>query len=288
MKYNISIDQPRSIEWGLSHAEAFMFSFCYSLSSWATPIFIDGEVYYFASRNKAIEEMPLITDKPDTVYRLYKSLAEKGLIDFVKFDNKDCIKLTEKSKAWNSEKNPSVGKKSELLGKKSENDSEKNPTYNRTILDNKTTDTSETDLSKNEILVRNEKEFFDWFWKTYDKAINEHKTRMALSATDYDERLIILENLPKYIQSTPDKKYRVAPLRWIEGKRWNDEIIFENQPGEGMSSSDAETLREYNRWLNRIEDSKPKEVTRSYMIREASGEQLAILISEMKRELAQA
>lgn len=148
MKYNISIDQPRSIEWGLNHAEALMFSFCYALPSWADSIFIDGEVYYFASRTKVIEEMPIITDKADTVYRLYKSLKEKGLIDFQKFGKKDCIRLTEKSKSWNSEKNPSAGNISEKTRKKIRENSENFPTDNITI-DNITNNTS-ISISENE------------------------------------------------------------------------------------------------------------------------------------------
>jgi len=134
MKYTISIDQTHSIEWGLSLSEAAMFSFLYSVPSWAEQIFVDNQVWFFASRNKAIDEMPIISDKSDTVYRLYKSLQNKGVIDWKKFGEKDCIRITEKGKQWNSLKT-TLGKKSEDTRKNIRNNSENNPINNT---DNKT------------------------------------------------------------------------------------------------------------------------------------------------------
>ena len=131
MKYTISIDQTHSIAWGLSLSEAAMFSFLYSVPSWAEQIFVDNQVWFFASRNKAIDEMPIISDKSDTVYRLYKSLQTKGVIDWKKFGEKDCIRITEKGKQWNS-LNTTVGNKSEDARKNIRKKSENNPTYNST------------------------------------------------------------------------------------------------------------------------------------------------------------
>ena len=131
MKYTISIDQTHSIAWGLSLSEAAMFSFLYSVPSWAEQIFVDNQVWFFASRNKAIDEMPIISDKSDTVYRLYKSLQSKGVIDWKKFGEKDCIRITEKGKQWNS-LNTTLGKKSEDTRKNIRKNTENNPTYNNT------------------------------------------------------------------------------------------------------------------------------------------------------------
>jgi hypothetical protein len=140
MTYTIQIDQQRSIEWGLNLSEAALFSFCYNLPAWADTAIVNGAVWYFASRNKAIEEMPLLTEKPDTVYRLYRSLQAKGLINWQKIGVKDYICLTEKAKAWNNSENfPSAGKKSEQTRKKIREGSENFPTYNNTI-DNSTSD----------------------------------------------------------------------------------------------------------------------------------------------------
>ena len=121
MKYNIHIDQVHSIEWGLNLSEAAAFAFCYNLPSWAETIQTDGEIYYFAARTKVIEEMPILSDKPDTIYRLYKAIELKGLIKYRKFSGKDLIQITAKGKRWNSENFP---------------------TYNSTIIDKKTIDTN--------------------------------------------------------------------------------------------------------------------------------------------------
>lgn len=138
MKYNILINQAKALEWELNLSEAAVFAFVYELPSWAESMHIDGQPWYFASRNKAIEEVPIITSKPDTMYRLYKSLQEKGLIKWQKVGEREYIQVTDKGKTWNKV-NPSLGKKSEQARKIIRDTSGKNPTYN-TIIDNNTID----------------------------------------------------------------------------------------------------------------------------------------------------
>ena len=138
MKYNILINQAKALEWELNLSEAAVFAFVYELPSWAESMHIDGQPWYFASRNKAIEEVPIITSKPDTMYRLYKSLQEKGLIKWQKVGEREYIQVTDKGKTWNKV-HPSLGKKSEQSRKIIRDTSEKNPTYN-TIIDNNTID----------------------------------------------------------------------------------------------------------------------------------------------------
>lgn len=140
MNYSSKIDNITAKEWGLNIQLAYLFSWVYSVSSWADKIMIENEVYYFASRTKAINDMPLLTDKPDTIYRYYKELESMDLIVLKKIEGKDFIALTNKAKQWDgfgkesdhSEKNP---RKS---GKKSESKSEKNPTYYTTSIDHPT------------------------------------------------------------------------------------------------------------------------------------------------------
>lgn len=157
MKYSITIDNVTASEWGLNVNQSYMFAWLYSLSSWADSISYNGSTFYFASRNKAIDELPLLTDKPDTVYRYYKTLENMGLIELIKVDNKDYVRLTEKGKGWNNiqpkveakqtrkkirvpDEHPNeLGEKSEVTRINVRNISEKNPTYNNTI-DNNTSD----------------------------------------------------------------------------------------------------------------------------------------------------
>lgn len=125
MKFTLYLHPARIKEWGLTMSEAVIFSFCYELPSWATPISVDGENYYFGDRGKASEETG-IELKEDTVYRVYRSLSEKGLIVYKKHKHMDLVLVTDKGRTWNtnsdlnpknSEKNP---KKEPKLGKKSE------------------------------------------------------------------------------------------------------------------------------------------------------------------------
>lgn len=150
MFFKIIIDQTAALEWGLNLTEACLFDFCYRLPSWADPVLVEGKAYFWASKTKVMEEVPILTDKPDTIYRIMRHLVEKGVIEYLKAGRKDLVRLTEKGKAWgranseknpssetepdNSEKNPDLDANSEKnpskLGKKSELNSEKNPTDN--------------------------------------------------------------------------------------------------------------------------------------------------------------
>lgn len=139
MKFTTVIDNITALKWGLSIQEAYLFDWLFSLPSWADKAVVENEIFYFASKNKAVNELPMLTDKPDTMYRYYKSLQQKELILISKIGGKDYISLTEKAKQWNgnksehSENNPSNGKVfRSKLGNKSEGNSENNPTYNNT------------------------------------------------------------------------------------------------------------------------------------------------------------
>lgn len=129
MRYSATINNVKAVDWGLNVQQAYLFVFFYELPSWAESIVKGGKTYFFASKNKAIKEMPLLTDKRDTMYRYYKQIEKKGLIEIIKVDGKDYVRLLPKAKEWNcksdtSDKNPND------LGNKSEPTSDKNPTYN--------------------------------------------------------------------------------------------------------------------------------------------------------------
>lgn len=165
MRYTSTINNVKSKEWGLNIKQAYLFSWIYELPSWAETNTIDGEVYYFSSKTKIIEELSLISDKVDTIYRYLKNLEEFGLIKIKKLGIKDFVLITEKGKTWNSEKNPTLGEISEETRKKIRDNSEKNPTYNNIIdniyKDNKSIcgfqentplDSSSKDLSKDQTI----------------------------------------------------------------------------------------------------------------------------------------
>lgn len=143
MRITSYINNVKCLEWGLNLAQGALFDLLNQVQSWAEPVYLDGEVFYWVSRQMIIREIPVAYSKPDTVYRALKFLAEKELIDYIKSGSKDCIKLTQKGKEWNSEINPrQLGNKSEnqpKLGNKSgktrkniRKSSEINPTYKTT------------------------------------------------------------------------------------------------------------------------------------------------------------
>jgi len=124
MNFTATIDNVTSIEWGFSVQQAYAFAWVYQLSSWAFSSPLDGEIYYHAERSKFIEDMPLLTNREDTVYRTLKEFVELGLIKMRKIGRKDFVCLTEKGKKWNrtkSEKNPSLDESRKKIRPNSEN-----------------------------------------------------------------------------------------------------------------------------------------------------------------------
>ena len=100
MKYNININQKKAVEWGLTSSEAIVFSWIYELASWADKIEYKNKTYYYGSKNKACEELPIISNKRDTMYRLFKSLQGKGLVELITLGKSDYLALTNKGKEW--------------------------------------------------------------------------------------------------------------------------------------------------------------------------------------------
>jgi len=136
MRYSLYINQPVAIELGLENTtEAIIFDYLIIAPTWAEPIIIDNQVYYWVARQKICDEHPLLDLKTDTVYRYLKKLNQKGLIAYIKQNKKDCICITKIGKKYvskaisennpnstqltMSENNPEkLGKKSELTRKK--------------------------------------------------------------------------------------------------------------------------------------------------------------------------
>ena len=161
MQYTVTINQVKALEWGLNAQQTLLFAFVYECPSWANPIKTGTGIYFALSKAKIVEELPLLTDKPDTAYRLLKALRDAGLIELSSNANITLIRLTEKAKEWNrkldgSEKYPtskaiegrkkirSTSEKSpSKIGKKSEQGSEKSPTNQDTNNQGTNQDTSQ-------------------------------------------------------------------------------------------------------------------------------------------------
>jgi hypothetical protein len=78
-------------------------------------------------------------------------------------------------------------------------------------------------------------QFLD-FWDAYGKKTGSiEKLKKKWGALSDKDRSEIMEYIPKYRLSQPDVKYRLNPETFLNGKRWNDEIITENKKNQTVS-----------------------------------------------------
>jgi hypothetical protein len=100
MQFTVTINQVKALEWGLNSQQALLFAFIYGCPSWTKPVTTDDGVFFALSMAKIVEELPLLTDKPDTAYRMLKALDEAGVIDL----RGDAFRLTKKGLEWNPDR----------------------------------------------------------------------------------------------------------------------------------------------------------------------------------------
>lgn len=77
--------------------------------------------------------------------------------------------------------------------------------------------------------LSNDKNSFDVFWNIYDKKSDRAKCLKAWLNIHPHKHGLIYEQARKYVQSTPDSKYRKNPLTWLNGQCWEDEIKTETK-----------------------------------------------------------
>ena len=82
---------------------------------------------------------------------------------------------------------------------------------------------------------------FENFWSAYDKKVDRPATLKAWNRAkiDFEALQSVLKAVAAYVVATPDKKYRKNPATWLNGRCWNDEIVFEQQ----TKSSETEYQR---------------------------------------------
>jgi hypothetical protein len=90
--------------------------------------------------------------------------------------------------------------------------------------------------SENETVIEKKKETktinvpFEQFWNLYDKKKGRKDCEKKWYRLKDEDRQAIIEHVPKYVHSTPDKKFRKDPATYINQEAWKDEIILQNQP----------------------------------------------------------
>ena len=76
---------------------------------------------------------------------------------------------------------------------------------------------------------QNVKMEFDVFWSQYDYNQELKKCQSEWMRLTQEDKNLIFKHLPKYIQSTPDKKYRLKPYNYLIQEKYRDEVILPDQ-----------------------------------------------------------
>ena len=82
-----------------------------------------------------------------------------------------------------------------------------------------------------EPLTINQENSFDIFWKEYNWNVGKRQTENEWSIITKEmpsEIPKILINVPKYVVSKPDLKYRKKPENYLKERVWQDEIVMPN------------------------------------------------------------
>ncbi|MCK3684378.1 hypothetical protein [Maribellus sp. YY47] len=87
-------------------------------------------------------------------------------------------------------------------------------------------------------------ELFNRFWLLYDKKEGKKQCGKKWKSLSPEVQQQILEHVPKYVASTPDKRFRKNPLTYLNGEHWEDEII---------DSSPANRKRPEERKIQKLE-----------------------------------
>lgn len=230
MKYTLTINQNRSVEWELTVSEAIVFSWLYELPSWAEKLILEDKTYYFGSRNVACKELPIISDKADTIYRLYKSLEKKGLILMVILQKKDYIAITEKGKNWHYDNElPNNGKKSEETRNEIRENSEINPTYKYT---------NNNQEINNQLYIDEENNFVERMYGMYPTKCPCRNVSLGKCSKDKDRirkllKTYSMEQIESVIKNEVETKY---------GKSWmqNFSTFLNNFPDPNCLSNPNE------------------------------------------------
>lgn len=197
MRYHGRINYVKCLEWGLSMAQGALFDLLNESSSWAKTHIIGDDVYYWVSRNKVLDELPVAYSKSDTVYRHLKLMAKKGLIFYRKEGVKDLVMLTEKGKTWNAKINSDSNPSSNNNSDSDPNNSDSNPNElgNKSENTGKNSDSDPTDKDTSINKNTNDKNTND---KGTDKPTNSKKKKLTDYPDDFKPTDKQIEKMNKY------------------------------------------------------------------------------------------
>lgn len=87
------------------------------------------------------------------------------------------------------------------------------------------------------------------FWDLYDKKVGDkEKVESKWKSLSNKDRQSIIDYIPKYKESQPDKKYRKNPTTFLNNKSWNDEIIDSKNSAGNIQGIKVKSEKHYEEW----------------------------------------
>ncbi|GHZ69159.1 Primosomal protein I [Vibrio cholerae] len=264
MRFSLYINQEKAMQWGLNIQQAILFSYIHDLPTWGKSFVVSGEVYYWSGKDKIISELPILTDKPDTIKRHMAALEKLGLIERTVCQNRALVRVTDKGKQWNKseegrEINPNQVGKNIPTGREKNPDQggKKIPTKSgkkSRILDNQDPITS---ISNKKNKQKSDLDFpeFETFWKAYPTKANKQGALKSFKAALKNQNLTASEFTEMLVSDVSERIKRkqfgfdkLHATTYLNNERWNDPHE-ENQPRVTESGYRPNSIDAYNERL---------------------------------------
>lgn len=94
-------------------------------------------------------------------------------------------------------------------------------------------------------------ESFERFWNIYDKNIGRISCERLWIRLSQEDRDSILDYVPKYVLSTPNKQFRSNPQTFLDEKMWFNEIIMPQLNGHKNGHSKKASREDVNAAIRR-------------------------------------
>lgn len=104
-------------------------------------------------------------------------------------------------------------------------------------------------------------EFSPWdrFWNGYGKKVGTAKCKSAFKRIPKSKLEKVIEHAIRYAEATPDKKFRMNPLTYLNGKFYEDEetitaAIERNRKTNRSSASVEQAGENLKKWFERFDN----------------------------------
>jgi len=250
MKYNININQIKSVEWGLSLNEAAILAVIIESPHWSKCLKIGEDDFFLIQTSKIMEELPMISNYPKIYQRAILTLCEKGIIErkFINSWNKEPgYKITSLGKEWFSKEKPKDKTDLDLTNPRTKS------TYvkDKIDLDPKTkstlpyinTNTIDTNTNNNTLASNspaNIESLFSIFWENYPRKILKAKTKKIFLKKDIATAELIVEATKIFAEENKGTEEKYIPMA---STYLNQERYFDYEEGiKNKTKKGAETL----------------------------------------------